>query len=84
MDLISRIPRILATCLGLLGVLAVGGIGGTIVASLAATPPATAQEGPVCEADECERGRWCQDNPGEGTACSMQGRGCKTTACGRT
>ena len=80
MDLVSRIPRILATSLGLLGVLAVGGIGGTIVAGLVTPPPAKAQ-GPACEADECERGRWCQDNPGEDTACTMQGSGCKTTAC---
>ena len=83
MDLIARIPRTLATCVALLGLLAVGGIGGTIVASLVAPPAAQAQGGPPpgCEADECEGRRWCRDNPGEGTACQMQGRGCKTTAC---
>ena len=92
MDLISRIPRILATCLGLLGVLAVGGIGGTIVASLAATPPATAQgpPSPECDSDECEtsgilwwKHRHCSDNPEQPTNCRMDGSACVSGPCTR-
>lgn len=90
MDLIARIPRTLATCLALLGLLAVGGIGGTIVAGLVAPPAAQAEGGPppLCDTDECEtsgilwwKHRHCADNPERATHCRMDGNACVAEGC---
>lgn len=90
MDLIARTPRTLAMCLALLGLLAVGGIGGTIVAGLVVMPPAQAQSGPPpgCDTDECEttgilwwKHRHCADNPERDTTCRMDGSACIADRC---
>ncbi len=86
MDRLSSVPRLLVTCLGILGLLAIGAIGGMIVSGVVVPPPVAADEG--CETDECEtsgilwwKHRHCADNPGSDTSCRMDGEVCVSDGC---
>ena len=72
--------RAVAMAIGLAALFAGGGAVGIVADSLVSPPPLAAMH--PCEEDECEKGKNCVDNSGEGTWCDMVGSGCKTKACG--